>query len=343
MKKKKIFSSLIAVLMASSLFAGCGKSTAANSSNGGSEKTYTMKIASILSDNDPETLGLKKFQELVQSKSQGKIKVELYPNAQLGAAETYLDTLRAGTIQMASPGSVMAQLQPMVGAPEMPYLFRDWDHARKVLTDPQYTDKLTEGMIEKNGIRALGFAPRSFRVMTFNKSVNKYDDLKGLRLRTPNIPFYIEYAKGVGASPVALPLTELFSALEQHVVDGQENPYSTIETSKLYEVQKYALESNHIFTVHGWYMNEKFFQSLPDELQTALTDAAKEAIDYTFDISIKAEKDSKAALEKAGVKIVVPDDQFKKQLNDAKAASREYVYKQYPGSEEWAKIVEAVK
>lgn len=333
----------MALFMVLLIVTGCGKSTPADTKQGDTGKVYKMKIASILSDSDPETLGLKKLKELIETKSDGNIKVELYPNAQLGAASTYLDTLRQGTIQMASPGSVMAQLQPLVAAPEMPFLFRDWDHARKVLTDPKYTDKLVEGMIEKNGIRALGFAPRSFRVMSFNKEVSSFDDLKGKRLRVPNIPFYIELAKALGTNPVALPLTELFSALEQNVVDGQENPYATISTSKFYEVQDYILESNHIFTVHGWYINEKFFQSLPDEYQKIVTESAKEAIDYTFDISIEAEKEAKELLKKEGVKIIVPDEQFKAKIREAKGPAREFFYKTYPGSKEWAEMVDAVQ
>ncbi|NYB72771.1 TRAP transporter substrate-binding protein [Sedimentibacter hydroxybenzoicus DSM 7310] len=330
---KKILSILMAIMLVATMLTGCG----------GSKDEYTIKVASILADNDPETLGLKKFKELVESRSDGKIVVELYPNAQLGSADTYLDTLRQGTIQMASPGSVMAQLQRLVGAPEMPFLFRDWDHAKAVLTDEKMTDVLTEGMIENLGIRTLGFAPRSFRVISSNKELNNMNDLKGLRIRVPNIPFYIKLAEAIGTSPVALPLTELFSSLEQGVVEAQENPYATIETSKYYEIQDYILETNHIFTTHGWYMNEKFFQSLPQELQEVVINAANEAISYTFDINIEQENNSVQILKDAGIKIVVPDEAFKSQLVEAAEPSREFFYNEYPGSKEWAEMVEAVK
>ena len=237
MRKNKLVSILMIVVAISMLLTACGgNETAAN------KDVYKMKVACILADNDPETLGLKKFKELVEDKSEGKIVVELYPNAQLGPAETYLDTLRQGTIQMASPGSVMAQLQPLVASPEMPFLFRDWDHAKAVLTNEELTDKLSEGMIENLGVRTLGFAPRGFRVISSNVSLETIDDLKDLRIRVPNIPFYIKLAEALNTSPIALPLTELFSALEQGVVDAQENPYTTIETSKFYEVQEYILK-----------------------------------------------------------------------------------------------------
>jgi tripartite ATP-independent transporter DctP family solute receptor len=338
MKRNKLVSTLMVVVVISMLLTACGGNKTA-----ASKDVYNMKVACILADNDPETLGLKKFKELVEDKSEGKIVVELYPNAQLGPAETYLDTLRQGTIQMASPGSVMAQLQPLVAAPEMPFLFNDWDHAKAVLTNDELTDKLSEGMIENLGVRTLGFAPRGFRVISSNVSLETIDDLKDLRIRVPNIPFYIKLAEALNTSPIALPLTELFSALEQGVVDAQENPYTTIETSKFYEVQKYILETNHIFTTHGWYMNEKFFQSLPADLQQAVLDAANEAIDYVYDINIEQEEKSKEILEEAGVKIVVPDEQFKKDLVKLAAPAREFFFEQYEGSKEWSELVESMK
>lgn len=335
--KKRVLSILMILVMFSLLLTGCGDKA---SSTG---DTYKIKVASILADNDPETLGLKKFKELVESKTAGKVTVELYPTAQLGSAETYLDTLRQGTIQMASPGSVMAQLQPLVGAPEMPFLFRDWDHAKAALTNTEITDKLSEGMIEKLGIRTLGFAPRGFRVISSNKALASMSDLKDLRIRVPNIPFYIKLAESIGTSPVALPLTELFSSLEQKVVDAQENPYATIETSKYYEVQKYILETNHIFTTHGWYMNEKFFQSLPGDIQKAVLESASEAIDYTFEINIEQEEKSKQILTDAGIEIIVPDESFKSELVKSSEPSREFFYQQYEGSKEWSELVEAIK
>jgi tripartite ATP-independent transporter DctP family solute receptor len=327
-------------MMTATFITGCQTKT---EDGGGSKESYTIKVASILSDNDPETLGLKKFKELVEAKSEGSIIVEIYPNAQLGSAETYLDTLRQGTLQMASPGSVMAQLQPLVGAPEIPFLFRDWDHAKTVLTNPEMTDELSEGMIENIGVRTLGFAPRSFRVISSNTELKNMDDLQGLRLRVPNIPFYIKLAESLGTSPVALPLTELFSALEQKVVEAQENPYSTIETSKYYEVQDYIFETNHIFTTHGWYMNEEFFQSLSQELQQIVTESAKEAIDYTFEINIEQDAKSKKTIEDAGVTINIPTEEVRKELIEAATPAREFFFNDYPGSKEWAEKVEAVK
>ncbi|WP_312831672.1 TRAP transporter substrate-binding protein [Sedimentibacter saalensis] len=341
MKKSKLVSILMVLMIISTIVTGCGSSSASGSKD--NKETYKIKVASILADNDPETLGLKKFKELVESKSAGNIIVELYPNAQLGSAETYLDTLRQGTIQMASPGSVMAQLQPLVGAPEMPFMFRDWDHAKAALTDTSITDGLTEGMVENLGVRCLGFAPRGFRVISSNKELDSMEDLKGLRMRVPNIPFYIKLAESIGTSPIALPLTELFSSLEQGVVDAQENPYSTIETSKFYEVQDYILQTNHIFTTHGWYMNEKFFQTMPADYQQIVTESASEAIDYCFEINIEAESNSKKILEDAGVKIIVPDEAFKTEIVKSSTPAREYFYKEYPGSQDWAKKVEAVK
>lgn len=343
--RKNVFSCIVIVLVAILILTGCSGNSETKSDNAGDKNNtkYKMKVANILAEDDPETLGLKKFKELVESKTEGNIIVELYPNAQLGAAETYLDSLRQGVIQMASPGSVMAQLQPLVAAPEMPFIFKDWDHAKKILTDPELTGILADGMIEKHGVRCVGFAPRGFRVISSNKKISSMEDIKGFRIRTPNIPFYIKLFEALGASPVALPLTELFSALEQNVVTGQENPYATIETSKFYEVQDYIFESNHIFTTHGWFINEEFFQSLPENYQQIVIESAQEAIDYIFEILVEQDEKAKKTMEEYGVEIIVPDEALKKQMEEAAQPALEFFYETYPGSKEWAEKVRAIK
>ncbi|WP_094546120.1 TRAP transporter substrate-binding protein [Petroclostridium xylanilyticum] len=347
---KKIVGILLVLSMLCLSLAGCGASTTSNKQVSdkptGKEqettKTYKIKVANILAADHPETLAFNKFKELVETKSEGKIKVEVYPNCQLGSSETYIDSMRQGAIEITSPGTVMAQLQPLVATPEMPLLFRDWDHVKKTLTGP-LAEEMTKGMVEKLGVRHLGFAPISFRVITSNFEIKKFEDLKGMRLRVPNIPFYIEFAKGVGANPIAMAFSELFTGLEQKVVDGQENPYATIKANKFYEVQPYILDSRHIFTVHGWYINEKFYQSLPEKYQKIVADSAKEAIEYCYEISIKAEEEAIQFLKDKGIKIHFPDETFKEKLKESQKDVREFFYKQYPGSKELAEKIEKVQ
>ena len=306
------------------------------------KKEVKIKITNMLPADHPETKSLYKFKELAESRSKQAIKVEVYPNNQLGGPETYIDSMRMGNLEMAVPGTEMAVHQPLVAIVEMPFLFRDWDHVRKVLNDPEITAKMAEGIVDKVQVRNLGFNPVAFRQITSRAPITKMADFKGMRLRTPNIPFYIEFAKAVGANPVALPITELFTALDSKVVDGQENPYATIQLMKLYEVQKYILESRHMFTGHGYYINEKFYQTLSKENKDLVQAAVKDAIAYCYEVCIQGEKDAKDFLEKQGIKITVPDEKFRKQMLESQKTVWEYFYKKYPGTEELAKKIWAM-
>ncbi|MBK5254262.1 MAG: TRAP transporter substrate-binding protein [Peptostreptococcaceae bacterium] len=336
---KKIISLFITLVLIISAFAGCAKSSDTDIAT--TTEPIKIRLASQQAEDHPQTKALYKFKELVEGESNGGMIVEVYPNCQLGAPEAYNDSLIQGAIEMALPGTVMAQSYPLAATPEMPWLFRDWDHARKALNGPE-GEAIHSGIIEAVGVRCLGMMPLAFRVITSNKEIKEYDDLNGLRLRVPNIPLYIDFAKGLsGVNVISMPLTELFTALEQDVVDAQENPYATITTSKYYEVQEYILESKHIFTAHGMYINEEFYQSLSDENQQIINDASKESIDYCYDISIQAEIDAKKFLEENGIKITVPDEAFKEKLRESYDPTN--FYKMYPGSKEVAEKIKMVQ
>lgn len=359
MKKMKIIASLLIVCMLMVSLVGCGNDSKEEKNASDSQKeiledsgdkndnkdqgkTYTIKMASHLAVDHPESLTMYKFEELLEERSGNRIEVEVYPNAQLGSDETYIDSMIQGTVEMAVAGTTMAVHQPLIATPEMPFLFRDWDHVKKVLRGP-IADKMTDGLVEKIGVKPLGFIPISFRVMTSNFEIKSFDDLQGMRLRAPNIPFYIEFAKGIGANPVAVPFDELFTALEQKVADGQENPYGTIVASKLYEVQPYALETNHMFTVHGVYINNKFFESLPSDLQDTFMECMDEALEYSYEVTIAEEKKAVDFLKSEGIKVSKPDQEFMDKLRASQTKVKEWFYEKYPGSEELAKEIDKVK
>lgn len=342
MKRSMAF--FLVLVLALSVLSGCAENVQKETdsvNNGSAEpsKVYKIRIANQQAVEHPQTQAIYKFEKIVEEKSNGGMQVEVYPSGQLGSAEAYTDSLIQGAIEMALPGTVMAQFYPGAAIPEFPFLFRDWDHARKVLDGP-LGEEIHKGIVEKVGVRALGMTPLAFRVISSNREITNFEDFKGLRLRTPNIPFYLDFARGLGANVISMPLTELYTALEQGVVDAQENPYATITTSKIYEVQDYILESRHIFTAHGWYVNEEFYQSLPEDYRKIINDAVKEAIAYCYDLSIQTEKDAVKYLEEKGLKIHVPNEEFMKKLRDSFEPYKENFFKMYPGSEE---IIEKIK
>ena len=323
---------------------GCGGKDAkpAAKSDAKEGTTYTIKVANFYAADHPINLSVKKFQEIVESKTGGKIKVQNFPNSALGSEDVFIDSVKKGTVQIGIPGTMLSRDVPLFSIVEMPFLFSGWEHAQKVLTGPLAED-MNKPLIDKTGMRLLGVAVNGMRVISSSKPVNTYDDLKGLRLRVPNVPYYIEMVKAFGGVPTALALTEVFNALEQKVVDGQDNPYPTVRASKFYEVQKYMLESNHMFSPANWVINEKFLQSLPKEYQTIVLDAAKEAIKYNWEISMKKDQEDKKFLIDKGIKIVVPDKAFRDKLIDSQKGVYTWFYEKYPGTKELAEKIRAIK
>lgn len=323
---------------------GCNKSssTKAGGQGGNEAQKLVVKIANWHAPDHPINIGLNKFKEEVEKQSQGKIVVQIFPNNQLGPEDTYIDSVKKGNVEMGIAGTLMGRDVPLINIAEMPFLFDNWEHARKVFSG-ELGQEITKGLEEKAGVRNLAWLSDGFRVISSRYELDSYEKLKGMRLRVPNTPVYVEMAKAFGANPVPMPFSEVYTALEQKVIDGQENPYATIRSSKFYEVQKYILESNHMFSPRLWIVNDKWFKGLPPEYQTLIEKAAKIAAEYQWQVSIDSENKDKELLRGYGVKITIPDPEFKQKLADSQKAVHEWMYGKYPGSQELAKKIKEIK
>lgn len=344
---------LIAIAMCATLgltLLGCGsgsKTTSGTSTTPAAKpaddgKTYTIKVANWHAPEHPINVGLDKFKKDVESKSNGKIKVQIYPNSQLGPEDTYIDSVKKGSVEMGITGTLLGRDVPMINIGELPLLFRDWDHARKVF-EGSVGQELTKGLEEKAGVKNLAWYADGWRVTSSNKPLEKFEDFKGFRLRIPNTPTYVEMAKAFGANPSTLPFSEVFTALEQKVVDGEENPYATILSSKFYEVQKYITDTKHMFSPRLFIINEKFFNSLPADYQKIVADAAKESAKYQWDVSIQQEQKQMDEIKSHGTKIIIPDEAFKKKLVESQKPVYDWFFAKYPGTKEMADKISAVK
>jgi len=219
------------------------------------------------------------FKTQLEKLSGGRIRVDVYPNGQLGNLRSLVQQVRKGTIQMADISSgIMASLYyPQLEILDMPYVFSSRVTARMVLdTENPFTKKLVEDCAEKTGIRILSLPPFGFRHMTNNvREIRKPDDLKGLKMRTMEVVPHRKLMELYGAAPLPIPWLELYTSLQTKVVDGEEQTLQNIVMGKLYQVQKYLSLTQHVMGVGGYLCNEKFYQSLPDELKRALIEAEK--------------------------------------------------------------------
>lgn len=273
--KKKI--SYVFVLISALVISACGKTD--NSDSGISvSKAINVKIAHASSDNATTQVVCNAFKEKALELLGDKISIEIYPNATLGSEAEMVEALQMGTLDAGTFGRHSA-IDNSMEVLNLPFLFADDAHAKKVLRGEEgkaVRQELYNIMLENNVV-ILGWYETGFREITSNKKVESLTDLKGLLIRTPSTDTLIKSFQEWGASPTAVDLSELYTALQGGVVDAQENPYQLIDTNNLYEVQDYLCVTNHLTIPNQLVFSKKVWDSYPQEIQTALLEAGEYA------------------------------------------------------------------
>jgi tripartite ATP-independent transporter DctP family solute receptor len=221
----------------------------------------------------------RRFEELVEARLPGRVEVQVYPASQLGSDKEMLTALRLGALEMQVPSSALHSVDPVLSLFDIPFLIEDRDQLRRVVNGPLGQE--VRRRLRGHGFELLGFWENGFRVITNNvRPIRRPEDLQGIKLRTPNDPGRIRLFRALGASPTSMPFGELFTALRQGVVDGQENPLSQIASARLYEVQKFLSLSRHVYSPGYPVMSRSFFLSLPPDVQAVLRAVADEVGEY---------------------------------------------------------------
>lgn len=252
---------------------------------------YTARLGHT--GGDPTNLyyaGAEEFKRLVEERSQGRLLIEVYPASQLGSDRDLQESARLGHIEMGLSSTPVVLLDGIFGVLDLPYLFRDRDHVSRVLDGP--IGKGLAARLEKQGLKHLGFWENGFRHITNNiRPIYQPGDLKGIKLRTPESPVRLATFTAFGASPTPMSWGEVFGALQQGVIDGQENPLGHIYSHAIYEVNRYLSISSHIYAPVHLLCNKRFFDSLPGDLQEIVSAAGRDVAAYTRNLG--AEFDSK--------------------------------------------------
>lgn len=288
---------------------------------GAAPKPITIKLGHVNAVTHVIHMSSEKFKQLVEARSGGQIKVEIFPASQLGNEKELAEGVKMGTVDMVHISSGgLAQFLPEMGVFDAAYIFRDKDHQRAVLRGPigkEFRDKL----IAKAGIRILQYYYQGERnLTTTNKPVYGPADLKGMKIRTPDVKSYVETLRAMGATPTPIAFNELFTALQLNLVDGQENPLPTILAMKFYEVQKYVTLTRHMSAPGVLAINEKLFQKLTPEQQALIQKAADEAMDYHEQVIVKQQEEALAELQKLGMTIIKPSEEA---MNEWRKMARE--------------------
>lgn len=269
-----------------------------------------LKIGHGHSDKHSFHLAMEKFSEILEQKAPGAFTVTIFPQAQLGSEREMQEQLTTGTLEVTITG-VLAIFEPKITLLELPYLFRDREHIKKGQSS-EAVEQLVAGLPAK-GVRLVGFLENGFRNITNNtRPIKTPEDVKGLKIRTPENLAQVETFNALGASPTPMAFSELYAALRQGVVDGQENPLQNIYDGKLFEVQKYLALTGHIYNSAYVLVSESFYQGLKPEERTAIEEALKEATDWQFDYIAQRDKELLEALKKEGMEVTEPDtEQFR--------------------------------
>jgi len=243
-------------------------------------QTRTIKFANQNAKGHPIVLGMEKFAEIVDKSSGGKMKVQVFPGGALGSDQANVSALQGGTLEMASMNSgIFASLVKDFAIYDFPFLFGNPKEADAVVDGP-----FGQGLhkkLEEKGLVGLAYYELGFRELTNSKRpINKVEDIAGLKLRVIPNPINVDWVKALGANPTPLPFPELYAALEQGAVDGQENPVATIKGAKLFEVQKYMTLTNHQYNPQSVVISKKFWDSLSAPEKKILQDAANESAGY---------------------------------------------------------------
>jgi tripartite ATP-independent transporter DctP family solute receptor len=242
-----------------------------------SAQEKTIKFANQNAAGHPVVMGMEKFKEIVESKSGGKIKVNLFPGGTLGSDQANVAAIQGGALEMVSLNSgILASQIKDFEVFDFPFMFANGNEADAVVDGP-FGKKLHAKLADK-GIIGLGFFELGFRNITNGKrAINKVSDIEGLKLRVIPNAINVDWVKALGANPTPLPFPELYAALEQGAVDGQENPVATINSAKLYEVQKHMVLSNHQYNPQSVLMSKKFYDGLSAAEKKIVEDAMVEA------------------------------------------------------------------
>lgn len=275
-------------------------------------REQSFRFATANPKGHPIPAGGEKFGELLAQKSGGKMTVKHFPGGVLGGDVQVLSAVQGGTIDLTSmnTGILQGQIKEFAIV-DLPYLFNTGKEADMVLDGPlgkQMTD-----LMPAKGMVNLGFWDLGFRNLTNSKKVVKaVDDIAGLKVRVVQSPTYLDTWTALGANAVPMPITEVYTAMEQKMIDGHENPFSVIEINKFYEVQKYLTVSNHMYNPQSFFMSKKTWDKLNADEQKVVMEAAKEATVWQRQFSRDSQDKALASLKaKMEVNALSPEELVK--------------------------------
>lgn len=340
---KKFISVLLVSLMIITSLIGCTSSSqaptsadktsnAADSSKDAAKnvKALTISIGYVNNHGEPIDLACQEWARLLEERTNGSMKLELYPSSQLGSMNDVYDMAIANDAVIAyGHGGYYADLGiKQLNAMYAPYIFKNWDEFDKLMNSEWMEERMKE--LDDIGLKMLSKGWHyGVRHTLTKESINSIEDLKGKKIRVPNSTAQIKGYESLGATPTPMNLSECYTALQQGVIDGVENPIDVLYNGKFQEVAKYLTLTGHLYNDASWACGTGFFNSLTPEQQEALLETGEQAAEYFNTIAEKAASDALEKLKAEGVQVnKINYDEY-----EAKAAK----YFDYPEFSDWPK------
>ncbi|MGE5679202.1 MAG: DctP family TRAP transporter solute-binding subunit [Pseudomonadota bacterium] len=321
---KRLLAILLVVMMTAVMLTGCLSTNApaasaqpqptpeAPKTEAPKEPAKIIKISNGVNEQHPAYLGCKEFERIVEEKTGGRYDIQVYANAQLGDDVKATQDVRMGNLEM-----VVTSASPITGlaAPfmvfDLPFIVPNEKAADAIFDGP--VGKKIASSLDGKGLHLLAYYENGFRQLTNSKlAVKTPADVKGLKIRTMENPIHLAAWKALGANPTPMPFSEVFTAMQQHTIDGQENPIPTIYLQKFYEVQKHVSLTGHVYGPHIVLISEQLWSSLSDEDKKIFEEAAYESALLNRKTNRQMSKDYIAELKKAGMEVTeLTPDQLK--------------------------------
>ncbi|MCF3933441.1 TRAP transporter substrate-binding protein [Acuticoccus sp. M5D2P5] len=270
---------------------------------------YTVRLGHAQSTTDVFHIGAQTFKEELEAATDGQVEVIIYPSSQLGNIRDMIEGLRIGTVQVVLDApSRLATYTPLGDLFKVPYLFDAREDGEAMWNSPGGAEVI-DTIAGASGIRVIGVAWRGARHITSNREINTPEDLQGLKIRVPPTDLPVAMFEHLGASPTPMDFNEVYLALQQGIIDAQENPLTTNWTNNFQEVTEYLVLTGHVKDFAGFMTGEDWFQSLPEDIQQATLDAALAASKVIGDYVIAEEDNFVEKFREAGLTVIEPDQE----------------------------------
>lgn len=311
---KKMISIVLICLLALS-FIGCSSTSTSESNDEGqakpqetSSEAVTLSLNHVGATDHPYQAGSEKFAELVEKKSNGSVKVDVFPASQIASGSKAIEFVQMGTLDIALESTMaLSNFVPEIGVLDLPFIFSSKEEAFEIL-DGEFGNEL-EAIAEEKGYKILAWFDNGFRTMSNSKRpINSPSDLAGLKIRVPESKIFITTFEKLGAVPTPMAVSEVFTALQLGTVDGQENTSANFYKNKYAEVNDYYSVTNHIYTAEPLVMSVDKFNSFSAEQQEAILEAAQEATNYQRQVSLELDESLLSEIKETGVNVNVVED-----------------------------------